>query len=162
MKIKTSDMKGPALDWAVATLLGYSDLRVNPHAWDNGLIMTPPRSEYGPVYLSDISFSTDWAQGGPIIERENITTIRANDCYAVDAKGFTTSKRIPRWFAETSRWTGHSITTSYEGENMDPTFMIDETGGYYGPTPLVAAMRCYLCAKIGGEVEIPNELIKEK
>lgn len=159
MAIKTKDLIGPALDWAVATLLGYNNLRVNPHAWDNGLIMSPPRSEYGPVYLSDISFSTNWEVGGLIIERQNITIIRANDCYAVDAKGFTTSKRIPRWFAETSRWTGHSITTSYEGENIDSVFMIDETGGYYGETPLIAAMRCFVASELGDEVEIPDELL---
>jgi hypothetical protein len=29
---------------------------------------------------------------------------------------------------------------------------------YYGPTPLIAAMRCYVASKIGLEVEIPEEL----
>ena len=28
----------------------------------------------------------------------------------------------------------------------------------YGPTPLIAAMRCYCCAKLGNEIEIPQEL----
>jgi hypothetical protein len=28
----------------------------------------------------------------------------------------------------------------------------------YGPTPLIAAMRCYVEAKLGDEVEIPKEL----
>jgi Protein of unknown function (DUF2591) len=28
----------------------------------------------------------------------------------------------------------------------------------YGPTPLVAAMRCYVASKLGDEVEIPKEL----
>ena len=27
-----------------------------------------------------------------------------------------------------------------------------------GPTPLIAAMRCYVASKLGGEVDIPNEL----
>ena len=30
--------------------------------------------------------------------------------------------------------------------------------GYYGPTPLVAAMRCYVASQLGDEVEIPEEL----
>lgn len=30
----------------------------------------------------------------------------------------------------------------------------------YGPTPLVAAMRCYVASKLGEEVEIPEELLK--
>lgn len=28
----------------------------------------------------------------------------------------------------------------------------------YGPTPLIAAMRCYVASKLGDEVEIPEEL----
>jgi hypothetical protein len=28
----------------------------------------------------------------------------------------------------------------------------------YGPTPLIAAMRCYVASKLGDEVEIPKEL----
>ena len=29
---------------------------------------------------------------------------------------------------------------------------------YHGPTPLIAAMRCYCASKLGDEVEIPEEL----
>lgn len=33
-------------------------------------------------------------------------------------------------------------------------------GGHlaYGPTPLIAAMRCYVASKLGDEVEVPEEL----
>jgi len=53
MKIKTSELTGAALDWAVAKCEGRKD---NDFGWwwDN----------YKP--------STNWAQGGPIIERESI------------------------------------------------------------------------------------------
>ena len=27
-----------------------------------------------------------------------------------------------------------------------------------GPTPLIAAMRCYVASKLGDEVEVPDEL----
>jgi hypothetical protein len=30
-----------------------------------------------------------------------------------------------------------------------------------GPTPLVAAMRCYVASKLGDTVEIPDDLVKE-
>lgn len=158
MKVKTSELIRHALNYAVAVAEGKTKLYQIRRRGSRILDVGHP--EYAAAYFRNHSqYSTHWEVGGPIIERENITTIRANDCYAVDAKGFTTSKRIPRWFAETSRWTGHSITTSYEGENMDPTFMIDETGGYYGPTPLIAAMRCFVASKLGDEVEIPEELL---
>jgi len=28
----------------------------------------------------------------------------------------------------------------------------------YGPTPLVAAMRCYVASKLGNEIDVPDEL----
>lgn len=46
MKIKTNEASGPALDWMVAKAIG----------------------DYKPVAVP--AYSTDWAQGGPIIERE--------------------------------------------------------------------------------------------
>jgi hypothetical protein len=48
MKIKTSDLKDLALDWLVAKCEGYR-------------LDLVPEGEYTP--------STNWAQGGPIIER---------------------------------------------------------------------------------------------
>ena len=29
----------------------------------------------------------------------------------------------------------------------------------HGPTPLIAAMRCYVASKLGDEVEVPEELL---
>lgn len=34
--------------------------------------------------------------------------------------------------------------------------------GFYAPTPLIAAMRCYVASKLGDEVEIPEELTESK
>ena len=69
-----------------------------------------------------IPFSTDWSQGGPIIERELIETTRGG----AYAEHF--------WKA-----TRNSITA-------------------YGPTPVIAAMRCYVVSKLGDEVDVPEEL----
>lgn len=55
MAKKTSELTGAALDWAVAKCEGQPDEWVADHK--RGYINSP---------------STDWAQGGPIIERENI------------------------------------------------------------------------------------------
>jgi hypothetical protein len=75
--------------------------------------------------------STDWAQGGPIIEREGI---------AVDCE--RSSGRVSGWVA---------CNEVAGDENWDANV-------HYGPTPLVAAMRCYVASKLGDEVEIPEEL----
>ncbi|WP_137917111.1 phage protein NinX family protein [Hydrogenophaga sp. 2FB] len=145
--IKVSDLSGAALDWAVAKCEGEEYSQV-PTV--NGIGMEFPATNY----------STDWGLGGPILDRMNITTIRANDTYEVDDKGFTTTQRIPQWFAECDQWTGHSLTTSYEGENMDPTFMIGEAGGYYGTTRLIAGFRALVAFKLGAEVQVPIELVQ--
>ena len=64
MMIKTSELTGAALDWAVAKCEG-KDHDCEAHA---GNVL------YGRVASGFIHYkpSTDWAQGGPIIERERI------------------------------------------------------------------------------------------
>jgi hypothetical protein len=112
MKVKTSELQGAALDWAVA------------------------KCEVGAKFIGEIDdphfYSTDWAQGGPIIEREWISV--ASDTSGV-IEGF-------EWFATID----HILA--------DP----EEAIGVRGPTPLIAAMRCYVAIKLGDEVEIPEEL----
>jgi len=108
MKIKTSELTGAALDWAVAKCEG---LAISDRA-------TKWRSENCPHL-----YSTNWAQGGPIIEREGMTI-------ALDAFG---------WEAR------------HYDEESEPWVMT-------GPTPIIAAMRCYVASKLGDEVEIPEEL----
>lgn len=51
-KVKTSELQGVALDWAVATIEQHEAITAH---WSFGLLP---------------AFSTDWSQGGPIIERE--------------------------------------------------------------------------------------------
>jgi Protein of unknown function (DUF2591) len=74
-------------------------------------------------------YSTDWALGGPIIEQEGITIVPHS----------TENGVIKEWKA---------------GRDWPlPHFPF-----YWGSTPLVAAMRCYVASKLGDEVEIPEEL----
>ena len=54
--MKTSELEGDALDWAVAKCEGHD---VEDITW---------WVDFG----NDCCYSTDWAQGGPIIEREAI------------------------------------------------------------------------------------------
>jgi len=64
MKIKTSELTGAALDWAVAKCEGWD-------VADDFWITDPGEAGTGQP-LSDFRPSTDWAQGGPIIERKHI------------------------------------------------------------------------------------------
>lgn len=119
--MKTSELQGEALDWAVAKCEGAYAPSVDTDT--DGL----KRINYGGMYPE---WSTDWAQGGPIIEREEIGLKRNASC------------------SDGRQW------------EASPSITAKGAGGEwgYGPTPLVAAMRCYVASKLGDEVEVPNEL----
>jgi hypothetical protein len=108
--MKTSELVGAQLDWAVAKCEGNTFAGDFPHLLSSGF--RPPQ------------FSTDWAVGGPIIEREKLDLrwIGVTNCRAA-------SNEIDEY--------------SYQG---------------FGPTPLIAAMRCYVASKLGDEVELPKGL----
>jgi hypothetical protein len=125
LKIKTSELQGAALDWAVAKCEGKGiefDDPADPWLTRDG-ISDQPLHSYTP--------STDWAQGGPFIERREIGIRRNMPC----SKG-REWEAIP------------SITAKGAGGKFG-----------YGPTPLVAAMRCYVASHLGNEVDIPEELV---
>lgn len=111
MKIKTSELTDAALDWAVAKHEGTL-----PASYDDWA-QTWPR------------YSTNWAQGGPIIEREHIAL----------------SWVVSNYLHVAGCWSAY----------------IPQTDGkiLYAPTPLIAAMRYFVARKLGGEVEIPDELL---
>ena len=92
-----------------------------------------PVDEYTAVWMTNRRYSTDWLLGGLIIEREGIAidVVRA---------GWT----IDSWVA----------ALVHEDKEFDGVARAEE----YGPTPLIAAMRCYVASKLGDEVEVPEEL----
>ena len=122
MKIETSELQGAALDWAVAKCEGVTVLP----KMRGGCYVTLDKGET--VLLC---YSTDWAQGGPIIERESVTVTN------------TTWMGAGGQYA----WSGYLPINEYKE--------CEE----HGPTPLIAAMRCYVASKLGDEVEIPKELL---
>jgi hypothetical protein len=82
------------------------------------------------MYTLTFCPSAEWSQGGPIIEREKISL--RYDC--IDIGNGTCG-----WVAES--W-------DKSGEHFEEN----------GPTPLIAAMRCYVAGMLGDEVDVPNEL----
>ena len=119
--MKTNELTGAALDWAVAKCEGAYNPSVDTD------IDGTKRVNYGGMYPE---WSTDWAQGGPIIEREEIGIKRNSPC------------------SDGRQW------------EASPSITAKGAGGKwgYGPTPLIAAMRCYVTGKLGDEVDIPEEL----
>lgn len=105
--MKTNDLMGATLDWAVAKCEGMDYLS----AHQDGLAV-----EY-------FSYSTEWSRGGPIIEGEKI-----------------------------------EICPVGNGEWRAQLFGQGDLHRHYGPTPLIAAMRCYVASKMGDTVEVPPDL----
>lgn len=85
--MKTSELTEAALDWAVAKCEGFTEYDPATEK------MLPPRKEYGWVELYDLNYSTDWAQGGPIIEREGMYLCKTHRPY---------SERNETWMATDS------------------------------------------------------------
>jgi|LakMenE01Jun11ns_1017448.scaffolds.fasta_scaffold9922217_3 hypothetical protein len=107
--MKTSELRGTALDWAVAKCEGLN------------------------TYIEVVEGfkpSTDWALGGPIIERERL-------------------QLSPGLAHDEHRWS--AVRYDYLFDDDLDCFM-------GGATPLIAAMRCYVASKLGNEVQIPEEL----
>ena len=129
MKIKTSELIGRSLDYAVAIALGGTDLGFDTVATWWIIIDGKDRAlSRGWSAAQNFSPSTDWNQGGPIIEQEDM--------------------KITRW-DDYPNWTAH--------HPLDPNRF-----SLRGDTPLIAAMRCYVASKLGDEVEVPDELIKDR
>lgn len=126
MKIKTADLIGPALDWAVAIVEGLTE----ENAWTTIEIFKATRA--GGLYW----YSTDWSQGGPLVERECI--------------GIEKHRLDGPWQWAACDW--HSVVV--QGYTC-----LERSKYIYGPTPLIAAMRCVVAANLGDEVDIPEELL---
>lgn len=134
-QIKTSELTGMALDYCVAVCEGFTNLRKNPHAFCQDLIMTCPRKEYGNAFLDDLTPSSDWSQGGPIIEREKISVWLH--------EGGNAFRAAPE------EW----MLADPESEEF-----INMADSVIGHTPLIAAMRCYVASKLGDVVSVPDGL----
>jgi hypothetical protein len=106
MKIKTGQLTGAELDWAVAKCWYGDEYDMSIPLFEGGKLFAP---------------SINWAQGGPIIEGECI------DLY------------------QSGIWSAEMV----KGEDVIHT---------EGPTPLIAAMRCYVASKFGDEVNFSDQL----
>lgn len=136
-KVKVSELSGAALDWVVVV------------CEDDGAVvkLSKPVNKFGiehslPVFVERetasrngeylvYSPSRDWSQGGPIIERERIC-LRA----------------LAKTGADWSAYVNRGVST--RAALGEPS---------YGPSPLIAAMRCYVASKFGDLVDIPEELL---
>lgn len=118
VEVKTADLIGPALDWAVGEVEGkwleepYHLRRSDNRIWCN-------EHSYG--YCP----SEDWAHGGPLIEKHSVW--------------------LGAPYGSRRCWNA-SYHTSCEAHD--------------GDTPLIAACRAIVDAKLGDVVSVPAELVQ--
>lgn len=121
---KVFELEGPELDYWVAKAIEIPHpeivdgmCKINRHMarkFSSSVYYATGGYKYSP--------STDWSQGGPIIERGHI-------CTEIDMGG--------TWIAAMNQATG--------GDDFD---VLEKRG----PTILIAAMRCFVASKYGDEV----------
>lgn len=149
MKVKTSELLGKALDWAVAKCEKLSV------AYDGECIRyTPSQFSEGARFEP----SSDWAQAGPIIERELISIFRLEDSSRTDADGYWIPGRDIRYGATHTHLEEDVLRGSY-GEDYGDIYYTFTDNVCIGESALVAAMRYYVREELGSEVQIPDELM---
>ena len=129
--MKTNELTGAALDWAVAKREGRFNEDGDYWADPEGIWYFLTARKNASERLTWTNTSTDWAQGGPIIEREKIALT---------------------WYPDDKEWIAG---VDFQHPRFSNVIAYEEQ---YGPTPLIAAMRCFVAYKLGDEVDVPEEL----
>lgn len=100
---------------------------------DRALDCAVQKALRGLISRHPLAYSTDWSLAGPIIEQAGIDIVNAENI-----------GHEHRWMA------AYPIRSGQRGDYS------------FGHTALVAAMRCFVAAKLGPEVEIPDELVTQE
>ena len=132
--MKTSELTGAALDYAVAKCEGW-ELNGPYSCFDGAFCLRELDGSDGDLCPE---YSTDWAQGGPVIEREGI------DIQQLFGGGCEGS------FSQPVGWQAKRYIA---GGVINPPY-------FNAQTPLIAAMRCFVFSRLGDEVDVPSELVK--
>ena len=150
-KVKTATLSGTALNWAVARAEGIpaEEIMIS----DNGKALYRYVAEEDGSFQGsfrtgrDLQYSEYWEAGGSLIPRHQVTLVHTGE---------------NTWYAVADH--NHRLETIYEEDGFSVTAYFveacyDDPTAAYGPTPLIAAMRCIVARVLGEEVEIPEELV---
>lgn len=172
VKVKTSELTGRALDYAVAVSQGWNlvDLRYHGYCGDstNTLVLVHPwhseerlqRLVADLEYDEEISvalylryYSTEWGYGGPLIDDFQIYLRPPHNEHVNFGNGRGEWRDYPSWSATVS---GRVGTTPSKAPGLFP----DGVARGSGPTALVAACRAVVLLRLGDEVEVSQGLME--
>ncbi len=138
IEVKTADLSGEALGWAVGKAEGL-DVFLEPPGY-NGVPWRVFARYRGEAIEHTKRFNPweDWAVGGPLIEKYQVALVpEAHD-------GMEGTERSERWFADVYYSGGEQYTT----EHCD--------------TALIAACQAIVATEFGDTVQVPKDLINDQ
>ena len=132
--MKTSELTKHALNWAVAQAEGdrvYRPCLGRPADWDKEAWLADGSDDRWVVRVQNpnVAHFVDWTY--------NPSGDWMQGGPIIEREKVELFIRDEKWFAYSSNSTPED---------------------FYGETPLIAAMRCYVASKLGDEVDIPSEL----
>jgi hypothetical protein len=129
--IKISEATNTQLDWLVAKCEGATDLRIHIYGEHSFWVYTTPKDDDFPESMQYLS-NVEYSTDWPIGG-----PIIERELLAPEPL-LDTNCSLIKWRCR-----------NWKGDGSD----------YYGPTPLIAAMRCFVASKLGETVEVPEELL---
>ena len=132
--MKTQDLIGAQLDWAVAKADENLYPKGNVLILDGKVFTIEGGDWETPDRWRKYSPTDSWHLAGPIIEQEGINL-------TMFVEGEVDPEDVGSWCA------------AYDRDNFG-----DDEKSCTASTPLIAAMRVYAMAKLGSEINIPEEL----
>ncbi len=127
-EVKVSELSGYALDWAVGKRAEGLKITTLGSGHTHGIWLVSGESWY--TNYKAYHPSTEWEQGGPIIERIRGLYVK--------------------------HWIESSYDTRYEVHIHNS----EEDSIGFGETLLIASMRCYIASRLGDTVSVPVELLE--
>lgn len=128
VKIKTGELSGAALDWAVAKVLKLNAF-VN---FDKEVVLPYENIDDDTDYV--YSPSDNWSQCGPLIYKYRIYVRPRSDWSVASIQHLPKGKEVDGFYKE-----GYHLYAD-------------------GPTPQVAICRVVVASELGSEVDVPEEL----
>lgn len=140
MKVKTAELSGGALDWAVAIAEGWEPNRPHDGQLKRGesYILVSDRTVDRRFRRFWYSPSTDWSQCGLLIEQYKLSLYLHSE-YEINGEG---------------------VYDIYEAGCSADWFVDATTPDPVSTDPKVAICRAVVASKLGDEVDIPDELME--
>lgn len=153
-KVKVSELSKPAINWLVAKLEGYSVGIMTAQ----DVIQRQLEGESDPEQI-------DWIHK-TFSDFETVPCFVSDDGYKSQYSSKLANRGIAGKINFCDDWSQggpimerERIKSRYSGPLLEWECWLGDCGYSIGPTPLTAAMRCYITSRCGELVEIPDELM---